>query len=110
MKHFTLLLSCLFLSFTLSAQYTWDGGGDGTSWNDAMNWDRDEVPALDSMVIFTTDVTVTGTAPNNPISVRINSQADVVLDLDLTVGNGITDQHAITFGDTCSLKIGRAHV
>lgn len=105
MKHFTLLLSCLFLSFTLSAQYTWDGGGDGTSWNDAMNWDRDEVPALDSMVIFTTDVTVTGTAPNNPISVRINSQADVVLDLDLTVGNGITDQHAITFGDTCSLTV-----
>lgn len=94
------------MSFSLAAQYTWDGGGDGTSWNDAMNWARDEVPATDSMVVFSIDATVTGTAPNNPISVRIATQANVVLDLDLTVGNGVTEEHAITFGDTCSLTIG----
>ncbi|WP_020571392.1 hypothetical protein [Neolewinella persica] len=106
MKYFSFLLGCLFLSCSLSAQYIWDGGGDGTSWNDALNWDRDEVPATDSMVVFSVDATVTGTAPNNPVSVRINSQANVILDMDLTVGNGNTAEHAITFGDTCSLVIG----
>jgi hypothetical protein len=108
MKFFFTLLGCLFLSFSLSAQFVWDGGGDGTSWDDAMNWARDEVPATDSMVVFSIDATVTGAAPNNPISVRIATQTNVVLDLDLTVGNGTTAEHAIAFGDTCSLTIGVA--
>jgi hypothetical protein len=108
MKYFTTLLSCLFLSFSLSAQYVWDGGGDGTSWNDAANWVRDEVPATDSLASFQVDATVTGTAPNNPIGIRIGNNANVILDLDLMVGNGNTAEHAITFGDTCSLTLGAA--
>jgi hypothetical protein len=27
--------------------YTWDGGGDGTSWEDAMNWNPDGIPDFD---------------------------------------------------------------
>lgn len=108
MKRFSILFSCLFLSLSLSAQYIWDGGGDGTSWDDAANWTRDEVPATDSLVSFQIDATVTGTAANNPIGIRIGNRANVVLNLDLTVGNGVTAEHAITFGDTCSLTIGAA--
>jgi hypothetical protein len=98
----------LFLSLSLPAQYIWDGGGDGTSWDDAANWTRDEVPATDSLVSFQVDATVTGVAANNPIGIRIGNRANVVLNLDLTVGNGVTAEHAITFGDTCSLTIGAA--
>jgi hypothetical protein len=31
-------------------EYTWDGGGDGTSWEDPMNWDPDGIPAMDCAV------------------------------------------------------------
>lgn len=103
-----LLICCLCGILPLSAQYVWDGGGDGTSWNDAANWDRDEVPATDSLVSFSVDVTVTGTAANNPVGIRIGNKANVVLDLDLTVGNGIAVEHGFTFGDSCTLTLGAA--
>jgi hypothetical protein len=31
-------------SRTLLAAVAWDGGGDGTSWHDPLNWDNDQVP------------------------------------------------------------------
>ncbi|MCB0203750.1 MAG: hypothetical protein KDH89_02875, partial [Anaerolineae bacterium] len=37
---------------------TWDGGGDGVSWSDPLNWDPDGVPTAADDVEFTTNVTV----------------------------------------------------
>ncbi|MGE4159546.1 MAG: hypothetical protein AB7F75_10685, partial [Planctomycetota bacterium] len=43
---------CVFLLLPLglqSATYTWDGGGDGTTWTDANNWDLDSsYPGFDA--------------------------------------------------------------
>jgi len=51
----------------------WDGGGDGTSWSDPLNWDTDTLPGADDDVIInvTEDPTVTidGSAGN----VSVNS-------------------------------------
>ncbi len=38
----------------LLAQVVWDGGGDGTSWHDALNWDANVLPtAADDVLINT---------------------------------------------------------
>ncbi len=41
------------------ATVTWDGGGDGTSWNDPLNWDTDTVPLAGDDVVITLDATFT---------------------------------------------------
>jgi hypothetical protein len=108
MKKFLLLSLALTLCCFAQAQISWDGGGDGTSWEDAMNWADDMVPPVDSIVAFSINATVTGTMTNVPAQIRISANTDVVLDLDLTIGNGVIDEHAIILNDTCSLVLGAA--
>jgi hypothetical protein len=53
MKKITTLLFFIFLlvSFSLTAQtLVWDGGGDGSTWSNANNWNPDQVPAADDYV------------------------------------------------------------
>jgi hypothetical protein len=53
MKKITTLLSFIFLlvSFSLTAQtLVWDGGGDGSTWSDANNWNPDQAPGADDYV------------------------------------------------------------
>lgn len=100
----------LVLAFGLnqgSAQISWDGGGDGTSWEDATNWNPDMVPPQDSLIVFDTSATITGTA-NGVMHNRINIQegATVTLDLDLMLGNGDNGEHGIIVGDSCTLILG----
>lgn len=106
MKKFLLLSLALTLCCFAQAQITWDGGGDGTSWEDAANWVDDMVPPADSIAAFPIDATITGTMTNVPGQIRIAANANVVLDLDLTIGNGTFDEHAIILNDTCSLVLG----
>ncbi|WP_367388019.1 hypothetical protein [Lewinella sp. LCG006] len=106
MKQFLLFTLTFALINFAQAQISWDGGGDGTSWNDAANWVGDLVPPADSSVVFPLDATITGTMTNIPGQVRIAPNTNVTLDLDLTIGNGIIDEHAIVLNDTCSLTIG----
>ena len=44
----------------LLATVGWDGGGDGTSWHDPLNWDTDALPAVadDVVIDIPGDVTV----------------------------------------------------
>ncbi|MGI5841214.1 MAG: fibronectin type III domain-containing protein [Patescibacteria group bacterium] len=51
-----------------AASIIWDGGGDGTSWLDPLNWDTDIVPAADDDVLIDSNVTVILSSP-----VTINS-------------------------------------
>lgn len=99
---------CQFLLMTtfIAAQSVWDGGGDGTSWNDALNWDNDMLPTSDSIVEFNNDVVVTGTADLGPARITVKGQSTVTLDLDINIGNGMLDEHAIVVSSASSLIFG----
>lgn len=64
--------------FAESAVVAWDGGGDGTSWNDPLNWVGDLVPAVGSDVVI--DV------PGTPT---------IVSSVDVMIGS-LTSQEAIS--------------
>ncbi len=105
---FILFSMFLFVS-TLSAQSIWDGGGSTTDWNDPLNWAEDMVPPADSLIEFNEDATVTGTVSVVHPRVNIRGQANVTLDLDLSIGNGTTDENSLTVGSgsTFNLAAGR---
>ena len=73
-----LILSGLWLlvSAFASAQVTWTGSGDGTSWNDAANWSSGIVPGAAADVVLDNS-TVPGsydvTLPSGALSVSVSS-------------------------------------
>lgn len=105
-RHILLLIT--MTPFVLHAQ-TWDGGGDGTSWQDSLNWEGDQIPQQDSAVTFnasTANIIVTGYAPNRPKRLDIFGTYEVILNMDsLTVGDGILVDHSINMNDFASLII-----
>lgn len=106
MKNLILLLFLMVTTVSLSAQ-TWDGGGDGHSWNDAMNWDNDQVPGTTDLVEITTTITIDGTAPNAIGRLKIGGgNKTVTLDLDLNIGDGTIAEHGIIIGNKTTLIIG----
>jgi hypothetical protein len=70
----------------LLASVTWDGGGDGTSWNDARNWSGDVLPGQGDDVVISVPnaATVQYTAAAGDVS--INS---LVSDDALVLSGGI---------------------
>ncbi|MEI9911667.1 MAG: T9SS type A sorting domain-containing protein [Bacteroidota bacterium] len=75
MKRFLLLLFLVFPSIILNAQITWDGEGDGNSWNDANNWVGDALPLNTDNVVLDNSivpgnyiVTLPGGATNTTIN------------------------------------------
>lgn len=107
-KIFTFLTLILFLNYTASAQAVWTGGGDATSWNDGANWEAGVAPAAGENVEIGADVTITGTADAIPAQVKAISSSTVVLDLDLTVGDAVTVEHALTVSSNSTLTLGVA--
>jgi hypothetical protein len=53
----TSFIFCLLFSLQAGAQ-TWDGGGDGTSWSDALNWNPNGVPGASANITLGTGLTV----------------------------------------------------
>ena len=106
LKNLLLLLTVLICS-SLSAQI-WDGGGDGTSWDDANNWSTDEIPAQGAAVTFPDSVTanITGSAPNSLRRIIFDTLTTVTLDLDLDfeiAGNAV---HIITLSKDANVTLG----
>ncbi|MCB0648027.1 MAG: hypothetical protein KDC49_15265 [Saprospiraceae bacterium] len=103
-----ILLLMILTPIILHAQ-TWDGGGDGTSWQDSLNWVGDQIPPQDSVVTFnasTANIVVTGYAPNRPRRLNISGTYQVILNMDsLTIGDGIMVDHGINMNDFASLLI-----
>jgi hypothetical protein len=99
----------LALATNSSAQVTWVGAGDGTSWNDAANWQPAMVPPADSVVLINSDVTITGTATIAPKRITISGASSVTLNLNLHIGDGIKDDHAVVINarSTLTLASGR---
>jgi hypothetical protein len=105
---FTILM-LLFISFlTSSTIYAqkWTGKGDGTSWNDPGNWDSNEVPVAGAILKITKDAVITGNVPNNPAQIKILKNISVTFDLDLTIGDGVIAQHAMTIATGSTLILG----
>ena len=75
-----------------AATVTWDGGGDGRSWNDAVNWSNDRVPGVTDNVVLpastATNVFYRGTQPS-PRSLRNNGTLRIA-------GNGAVGNAALT--------------
>ena len=107
MKKLNLLVILFLFTLSLSAQ-NWDGGGDGHSWNDALNWDNDQVPATGVNVEINANATIDGTAPNTPARVKIGANKTVVLDLDLSIGDGTIAEHGLIIGNKAILTLGSA--
>jgi hypothetical protein len=87
--------------------YIWDGTGDGTSWNDALNWDSDVLPKDGAFIEINKSAIITGTSNIRIANLKIGGKSTVVLDLDLTIGDGIIDQNAINIGNKCNVKFGQ---
>lgn len=103
-KQFFILLYILFLVSAMSAQSVWDGGGTTTDWNDPLNWADDMVPSSDSIIEFDQDAIVTGTVSVAHPRINIKGQSNVTLDLELTIGNGTTEENSIIVGSRSTLN------
>ncbi len=87
-----LSLSIILLVSTqsFSAKVVWDGGGDGTSWSDANNWDGNSVPALLDGVTLNCSCTITVSA-DLVINGSLSIASGTILDMGgkkLKVGEG----------------------
>lgn len=104
-KYFTLITFTLLTTLS-HAQILWDGGGDGTSWNDPANWDGDVIPGATDVADLPLDAVITGTVTTPPLQVKVTGRSNVTLNLDLPVGNANSDQHAFTIGSACTVVFG----
>lgn len=76
MKLLTVSVISLLFSLYSSAQVRWDGGGDGISWNDALNWQGDILPVPSDDVVL--DNSILGgryevNLPTGMITIFLNS-------------------------------------
>jgi hypothetical protein len=79
-----------------ASSITWDGGGDGYSFSDPLNWDTDAVPtASDSIIILsgdhvTLDVDFT-ISQSSSIELSKNSTLSIFDGKTLTIANSVQD-------------------
>ncbi|KPM47414.1 hypothetical protein [Jiulongibacter sediminis] len=68
----TILTALLFICKLLSAQtIIWDGGGDGSTWEDPLNWDTDAIPCTTCDVIIRgADVSISSNQSIKSLSIR----------------------------------------
>jgi hypothetical protein len=102
---FCLLVLIVTVQSPLFSQ-KWTGGGDGTSWNDPANWDSGEVPGEGALLKVAKDAVITGEVPNNPAQLKVQKEITVTLDLDITFGDGVIEQHALTVAAGSTLNLG----
>jgi len=82
---------------------TWTGAGDGTSWNDATNWNENRVPGATDGLVFIPDVagtSIINVVGNRTVQSLISEETIRAYGgrLTLTEGNSILDE----------LQVGRA--
>lgn len=105
---FTIFSILVFMGMFQSSIYAqkWIGGGDGTSWNDPANWDTGEVPGENALLKISKDAVITGEVPHNPGQFKIQKNINVTFDLDITFGDGVIAEHAITIAAGSTLTLG----
>ena len=89
----------------LLAAVAWDGGGDGGSWTDPLNWDGDAVPTIsdDVTIDVAADPTVTVGAGNTNEDIAAASittaEAMYLRGGTLTLGGTFTTSAQVLLGD-----------
>jgi hypothetical protein len=92
-----LAIALIFGALSLSLQaatVTWTGGGDGTTWSDADNWDAPNAPASGDSVVF-------GALANGA---TINLTADTNTNLDFTITSAVTSGLSFTGAFNINLR------
>ncbi len=87
---------CLFSAQNAFSQHqTWDGGGDGTTWSDANNWDTNALPTSTDSVTIIAGVNVVVTSNTTILKLRIfgatGSQGKVTVNAGVTLTVTSTD-------------------
>ncbi|MES1216682.1 MAG: T9SS type A sorting domain-containing protein [Bacteroidota bacterium] len=118
-KLMALAAICFLLSGYVSAQTTWVGGGDGTSWIDPPNWSTGLVPGagedvvIDNSTILTNyDVTLPSDATNVTVSsITIIPAAGVAIRLIVPASNTASPAVEVTSGgDAFVLNTGASFI
>ena len=96
--------ACVLLPAPASAQITWDGGGDGTTWFSAANWSTNTVPGpTDDVVIpagtpavniIGSDVSIRSLSVSRPLTIGANRTLNIsttaAATAPVTLGDGAT--------------------
>ncbi|MGR3810770.1 hypothetical protein [Jiulongibacter sp. NS-SX5] len=110
-KYYFFFLAMLFCLPSYCQQTViWDGGGDGVSWEDKLNWDTDEVPTANSEVriqtastnvIISSSTTVKSIIFGNPYTITntLTINAGVTLTLDVPVSYGLEINRGILINE-----------
>ncbi|MGI9516078.1 MAG: beta strand repeat-containing protein [Pirellulaceae bacterium] len=83
----------------LTAQdFTWTGGGDGTSWNQDENWDESGFPGISDTAIFDQNAQVTsGSAGTLNLGTGVTLTTD--LNSKISIGSIVFNQGVFTFAN-----------
>lgn len=90
-KHiFSVSTALLFsLSATILSAQTWDGGGDGTSWEDPLNWDGNAIPTSSVTINSASVVNIDSSVSNiNGLYIQDNAILNINSGGVLTAGTG----------------------
>ena len=113
-KAFRLLLMVLFVCLfanVVSAQKTWDGGGDGVNWSSGNNWNPNGVPTAAQTVVIANgiNITVNTAAVCSTFTISGGGNANNVTISganSLTVSGAVTIGAGTGFGDNKILNVG----
>jgi Secretion system C-terminal sorting domain len=98
---------CLFSTQTAFSQVrTWDGGGDGTTWSDALNWSADVLPVASDSVIIIAGVNVqvaSGTAVARKLGIygtgtsqgKVTINSGATLNVNASTTGNVNPNHAV---------------
>ncbi|MCI0439857.1 MAG: Ig-like domain-containing protein, partial [Chloroflexi bacterium] len=89
-------------TFTVKEPKLWDGGGDGTSWHDPLNWQDDTLPGASDVVVIDIegDVTITHSTGSTTIHSLFSEEAIVLSGgtLSIAASSEINNDFAMSGG------------
>jgi len=114
-KFFWTLIILMATSFVSFAQKTWDGGGDGSSWSSANNWNPNGVPLPTETVTISSNASLTinvdgdFTCAGLTLQLTGNQNGNRTLALNVLSGNTLTVDGSVTI-DNISTRNNRTKV
>ncbi|MCG8581056.1 MAG: T9SS type A sorting domain-containing protein [Bacteroidales bacterium] len=82
------------VDWTFPSGFFWDGGGNGVSWNDAINWDGNTIPGSNNIVYLNHDKLATAynisISGADAVCKRLNMDTQGGNPISVTVGSGRT--------------------
>ena len=92
-KAFLCLVFLCFVGSFFGAEYTWTGGGDGSTWTDVNNWGGSGYPGESDNATFSSGAEVTITSDITVNQIYLNAGSKVTCDSNVTISlNSIITQ------------------